>query len=219
MTKLKRVLQNKWTAYFLIAIGIIGIGLSIHLYLNQPKPPKQTSVKSVSVNAAPSSVKLTPKVIANYTVPASNPRYIAIPAIGIGNTPILKLGLLSSGAMETPDNIYETGWYDRSALPGAKGAMFIYGHVSSWTADGIFFNLKKLKAGNNVTITRGDNTTLTYRVVSIKIYLYDKVDMNKVLAPIDPDKPGLNIMTCTGKIITGTSEFNERLVVFTELVR
>ena len=29
---------------------------------------------------------------------------------------------------------------------------------------------------------------------------------------------GLNLMTCTGEAIAGTSEFNERLVVFTSLV-
>jgi sortase A len=96
--------------------------------------------------------------------------------------------------------------------------MFIYGHVSSWTNDGVFYNLKKLKAGDTITITRGDNTTYNYQVVSVKIYPYNNVDMEQVLAPIDASKPGLNLMTCTGQVIKGTSEFNERLVVFTSLV-
>ena len=96
--------------------------------------------------------------------------------------------------------------------------MFIYGHVSSWTADGAFYNLKKLHSGNTVTIIRGDNRAYMYRVVSSKIYPYDNVDMNQVLAPINAKVPGLNLMTCTGQVIQGTSEFNERLVVFTELV-
>lgn len=130
---------------------------------------------------------------------------------------MLKLGLTSGGAIAVPDNIYDAGWYDKSSLPGQKGAMFIYGHVSSWTADGIFHDLKKLKAGDSVVITRGDNKKFTYRVISTKTYPYNKVDMNQVLSPIDGNETGLNLMTCTGQIIKGTSEFNERLVVFTSL--
>ncbi|MDB5165995.1 MAG: hypothetical protein JWM37_67 [Candidatus Saccharibacteria bacterium] len=218
MKKLKKIVKSKPMAYFLIAIGIIGISISVHLYLHQPRPPKQTSETSVNLNAAPSSEKLSHTAIANYSVPANKPRYIAIPALNISNTPVLKLGLGSSGAIATPDNIYETGWYSGSALPGDKGAMFIYGHVSSWKADGIFFNLKKLVPGDKIVITKGDASTLTYQVVSAKIYPYNRVDMKQVLAPINPQVPGLNLMTCTGQIIKDTSEFNERLVVFTSLV-
>jgi hypothetical protein len=42
--------------------------------------------------------------------------------------------------------------------------------------------------------------------------------MQQVLSSVNPDQPGLNLMTCTGQVIKGTSQFNERLVVFTTLV-
>jgi LPXTG-site transpeptidase (sortase) family protein len=125
---------------------------------------------------------------------------------------------MKSGQIAVPDNIYDTGWYDGSSKPGQPGAMFIYGHVSSWTADGVFYNLKKLKTGDQIIVTRGDNTTFTYQVSLTKIYPYNNVDMNTVLAPVNPAKPGLNLMSCTGQVIKGTSEFNERLVVFTSLI-
>jgi LPXTG-site transpeptidase (sortase) family protein len=217
--RLKKLVRKN-LPYILIIIGVIGIGLSVALYRSEPKPPKAppSDTKSVNVVAAPSSKKLAPKAIAAYTVPATDPKYIAIPSIGISNTPIVRLGLLKSGAIATPDNIFETGWYDGSSLPGQAGAMFIYGHVSSWTADGIFYNLKKLVAGDQITITRGDNKTYTYDVVSKQIYPSNNVNMNQVLAPVDGNMPGLNLMTCTGQVIKGTSEFNERLVVFTKLI-
>jgi sortase (surface protein transpeptidase) len=103
-----------------------------------------------------------------------------------------------------PDNIYETGWYDGSSKPGQAGAMFIYGHVSSWTANGIFYSLKKLIPGYQITIIRGDNITYTYQVVSTKIYPYNNVNMSQVLAPINSNKPGLNLMTCTGQVMSVT---------------
>jgi sortase A len=206
-----------------LAIGLILLGvilvivcivLLIHQHNSQPEPPSG----ALTSKSAPSSIKPSKQAVVSYTVQPTNPKYIAIPAIGISNTRVLNLGLTSSGAIAVPDNIYDTGWYDGSSKPGQAGAMFIYGHVSSWTADGVFYNLKKLKSGGTITITRGDNKTYTYQVVSTKVYPYNDVNMSQVLAPVNSNKPGLNLMTCTGQVIKGTSEFNERLVVFTSLV-
>jgi LPXTG-site transpeptidase (sortase) family protein len=202
----------------MLVVGVILAAIAAALYVYdrqaEPKPPPD----ALTSRSAPSSAEPSPQAIANYTVPSLHPKYIAIPSIDVGNSRVRELGLTSGGAIATPDNIYDAGWYDRSSLPGQKGAEFIYGHVSSWTAHGIFYDLKKLKAGDNVVVTRGDNKKFTYRVVSTKIYPYKKVDMNQVLRPVSAGEPGLNIMTCTGRIIKGTSEFSERLVVFTKLV-
>lgn len=203
----------------LVIIGLTGLIVAAVLYIGQPMPPKLTGkVKSVDVVSAPSSSKLSPKTVASFSVPPTDPKYISIPAIGISKVPVLKLGLLSGRAIATPDNINEAGWYDGSSQPGQIGAMFIYGHVSSWTADGVFYNLKKLLPLDTVIITRGDNTRYVYSVVASRVYPYNAVDMNQVLSPINARVPGLNLMTCTGQVISGTSEFNERLVVFTRLV-
>jgi sortase (surface protein transpeptidase) len=197
-----------------IILGFIAVALFIDHYNQKvPQPPPG----ALTSKSAPSSVKPKPQVVAAYSVPPTDPKYIAIPAIGVGNTPILKLGLTTGGAIAVPDNIYETGWYDGSSEPGQSGAMFIYGHVSSWTANGIFYNLKKLQPKDDVIITRGNNTTYTYKVVKSVVYPYNAVPMNSVLAPVN-SSPGLNLMTCTGQVMPGTSEFNERLVVYTSLV-
>jgi sortase (surface protein transpeptidase) len=205
----------KHAGLVLILLGLCGLIVSVSLYLKSSQPPRVTSVK---VNVTPSSVKLTPKILANYTVAPHDPKFISIPGINLSDVPVVRLGLLPGGAIATPDSIYKAGWYQGSSLPGQSGAMFIYGHVSSWTADGVFYNLKKLSPGNMVTITRGDNKIYSYRVVAIKTYPYNNVDMRSVLSAINPKIPGLNLMTCSGKVITGTSEFSKRLVIFTSLV-
>lgn len=171
-----------------------------------------------SVAQTPSSTKPSSRAIDDYTVPPNLPKYIAIPSISVYKTRIMQLGLMKNNEIAAPDNIYDSGWYNGSAKPGEKGAVFIYGHVSDWKSEGIFYNLKKLKPGDQITITRGDGKTYTYSVVLSKIYEYKKVDMKQVLSPIDPKKPGLNLMTCTGHVIEGTNDFSQRLVVFTSLV-
>lgn len=205
-------------AWSMIALGVLlaigSIILVVRHDATAPKPPPD-ALQSIS---APVSTAPSASAVADYTVPPTAPRYITIPAIGVGRTRVVKLGLKKNDAIDAPGNIYDTGWYDGSAKPGQAGAMFIYGHVSSWTANGVFYNLKDLKPGDRVFITRGDNKKFIYQVVSTKIYDYQHVDMNQVLSSVDSSKPGLNLMTCTGKVIPGTSEFNERLTVFTSLV-
>lgn len=202
--------------WLLIALGIVlamAAVLLFHNPRNNPKPPAGT----VRSSASPSSKQPSPSAIGSYTVPPTDPRYISIQAIKVPKTRVIKLGVTKDNQIAAPSNIYDAGWYASSARPGQQGAMFIYGHISSWTAKGAFYNLKNLKPGDSITVTRGDNKTYTYRVVSSKTYPYKSVNMREALSPVTAGKPGLNLMTCAGHIIKGTSEFDHRLVVFTTL--
>ena len=165
----------------------------------------------------PSSHKPTKDELDNYKVAADSPRFVYIPSIKVPQTRIIHLGLDKTGQIAVPDNVNDTGWYTGSSKPGQPGAMFIFGHISSWQAKGVFYDLDKLKPNDTVTVERGDGKKYTYKVIRTKIYPAAKVNMNEVLAPADSNKTGLNLMTCTGKVIKGTSEFSERLVVFTSL--
>lgn len=177
-----------------------------------------TTRPPVTDQARPSSVKPSAKAVASYTVASDRPKYIDIPAIKVPTTRIMQLGVAKNNQIAAPRNVYDAGWYDRSAKPGQSGAMFIYGHVSSWQAKGVFYNLKKLKSGDQMTVTNGTNHVFVYKVIRTKTYPYNAVNMNEVLSPVG-SRPGLNLMTCSGRLIKGTSEFSERLVVFTSLVK
>jgi LPXTG-site transpeptidase (sortase) family protein len=216
---MRQRISTKWLAYFLIVIGTLAGAYAVFLVFQQHYHAN-TALRTPGTNqSAPSSVKPKPTAIASYQVAPSLPKYITIPSIGVPETRVIQLGLTKNNQIAVPDNIYDAGWYNQSTEPGQNGAMFIYGHVSSWQANGIFYNLKKLTTGDKIVITRGDGKTYTYQVVSSKVYPYNAVNMNQVLTPIDQSKPGLNLMTCTGQVIAGTSEFNERLVVFTSLAQ
>lgn len=199
-------------AWVLILAGVSGIAWA---FITAQKQPQQPPASASSGQHAPSAKKPTKSAVETYNVAPDLPKFISIPAIHVTKARIIQLGVTKNNQIATPGNIYDAGWYNGSAKPGAPGAMFIFGHVSSWQANGVFFDLKKLKKDDTITVTRGDNKTFTYTVASSKIYPADKVDMKTVLAPVDSSKPGLNLMTCAGQVIKGTSEFNERLVVFT----
>lgn len=104
---------------------------------------------------------------------------------------------------------------ERQAWP--KWRYVIFGHVSGPEVVGAFYNLKKLRPGDEVTITRGDNTAYTYVVRRSQTYEANEVDMNAVLAPVNATVPGLNIMTCDGTYDAKSQTFSKRLVVFMSL--
>jgi len=125
------------------------------------------------------------------------------------------MSLTSNNAIQAPQNVHDAGWFTGSAKPGQPGASVIDGHVANWATKSVFHDLKNVRSGDTITIERGDGTRLQYKVVELKSYPANDVDMQAVMTPITPTKPGLNLITCDGKVVRG-NEFDRRLVVFTE---
>ena len=201
-------------ARILFAISFVAAVLALFLSIHQTP---HAAVTTPGEQGQVSNKRPPASSVAQYHVPADLPKYVEIPAIGLGKTRILSLGVLANGAIATPPNIFDAGWYKDSAKPGQAGAMFIFGHLSSWQSNGAFHDLKKLKTGDKIIITRGDSKTFTYVVSRSESYAVEDVNMDTVLSPVTLNKPGLNLMTCDGKVIKGTSDFTRREVVYASL--
>lgn len=98
--------------------------------------------------------------------------------------------------------------------------MFIDGHSSGSTREGLFGSLDKLVNGDTMQIEKGDGTKLTYRVVHTETVDLDKVDMKKALLPYGNATRGLNLMTCTGSWIDNGDgrTLDKRVLVYTEQI-
>jgi hypothetical protein len=168
-----------------------------------------------SASSALATVKPPPAAVSKYVVAPNLPRYLIIPKLGV-HARVLSVGVTATGAMATPNNVYDTSWYNESAGLGQPGATLIDGHVSSWTSHGVFYGIKSLVAGDTIQAQRGDGTMYSYKVVTSKIYSAGQVDMTAAMTPIVTGQSGLNLITCTGDVIPGTSQFNKRIVVFAE---
>jgi LPXTG-site transpeptidase (sortase) family protein len=181
------------------------------------KKPKQPTSTGQAATTVPSTTKPSNRSFSQYTVAPDLPRYLKIPKLG-AYARVLQVGLTKNRALGTPNNVYDAAWYTGSAKPGQAGATLIDGHVSSWTAHGVFYGLKTLKAGDAIQIVRGDGAVLNYQVVKTQVYSADNVDMQAAVTPVTVGKFGLNLITCTGQVKPGTSEFNERVIVFAQQV-
>ena len=167
-------------------------------------------------NPAPATDQPTADEIAAYTVAPNMPRYLIIPKLGV-KARVMQLGLTKTGALATPSNVFDAGWYNGSAQPGKPGAALIDGHISSWSSHGVFYGLKDLRAGDQMQVVRGDGVVITYQVVKAQTYPDTDTDMTAALTPIAGTN-GLNLISCYGSVKPGSSEFNQRIIVFTKQV-
>jgi LPXTG-site transpeptidase (sortase) family protein len=160
----------------------------------------------------PDETEPDPRTLGSYTVDPSLPRFIRIAKTNT-NARVKRLGVDTHNALLAPNNTHDAGWYENSAKPGEAGAMLIDGHVG-FTKDGIFAHLKDLQKGDEISVERGDGQKFTYRVVGSQAYDADKLDMAKALVSAEPGKPGLNLITCTGKLTSDQTSYTQRLLVF-----
>jgi sortase (surface protein transpeptidase) len=189
---------------------------------SQVQAQKLTKEASTAFNTnkdtnAVSTVKPTASAVSSYTVPATNPKIIKIPKLGVDSR-ILNVGTDKTGALKTPNNVFDTAWYNQSALPGQPGAVLIDGNISSLTSKEVFYGLNKLVPGDTITITTGNDTVYTYQVVQTKTYPANDVDMTAAISPVVSGTPGLNLISFYGQVESGTSEFNQRIIVFTKQI-
>lgn len=143
------------------------------------------------------------------------PALIEIPAIG-ESAEVIEVGLTSDGAMEAPANIYQIGWYAPGTMPGNPGNAVMAGHVDGMTSPGTFYNLKKLKPGDEIHITGTEGQKLTFIVTETASYVPEEAPFEKIFG--DSPEAHLNLITCTGTFNEKTGDYEERLVVYTDLV-
>ena len=143
-------------------------------------------------------VKPTP---GDYQVPADHPRFISVEKIGVKNARIIGVGVRPDGAMGTPYNIYDAGWYVHSGKPGKGGTLLMNGHNGGPTMSGIFKKLPTIQKGDIIEIERGDGARFKYSVVETYIVPLSEADKHMDKAQESPvaGTESLTLITCTGE--------------------
>jgi LPXTG-site transpeptidase (sortase) family protein len=225
-------------ALFLVAAFIISGYFLASYFLTDYQTSKQfqqtISDEGISIEPIPEKER------DSYTVPADYPRYIYIPSINVNKARIIAVGVKKPNVsgqqqMDVPKNINDAGWYNcqinpvvekrcsQPTLPGSGDtdtAAIMAGHTCfSNTRSCVFDNISKLKAGEIITIELGDGSKINYAVKRVDILKLADVDMAKAMRPIEPDKEGLTLITCTGKYkgatdVNGVRTADHRVLVY-----
>ncbi len=154
------------------------------------------------------------EVISNYEVAHDLPRLLIIDKIGV-KARVKRVGVGPAGAMLTPSNINDVGWYDGSVKPGEKGAVVLNGHITGASRPGVFDRLGSLKENDVLKIERGDGKIVNYKVVGFDSVERGKLKLDTLVESKDPSKPGLNIVTASVRFDVRTNKFEPHLILYT----
>lgn len=143
----------------------------------------------------------------------SIPTRVVIPAIAVDST-LMDLGLKKDGTLETPPGAFPAGWFTGAPTPGQLGPAIIVGHVR-YNTPGVFARLSELRHGDVVDVERADGSTARFQVTRVQQFAKSAFPTAKVYGNID--HAGLRLITCGG-LDAATSEFEENVVVFADLV-
>lgn len=142
------------------------------------------------------------------------PLRLRIPSINV-DTLIEHVGITANGEMEVASNSVNVGWFSFGPRPGERGSAVIAGHFDGKNDEaGVFTNLNKLKAGNNLYIEDEKGISKKFTVRGSRIYNPGYAD--DVFSPSDSSSH-LNLVTCDGVWDGAEKSYSKRLVVFTDL--
>lgn len=194
----------------MLFVGLTGLLSFGALYIHKDKLVAASPVTYVA--PAQQQKADTPKLIA---MDKSEPVAINIPAISL-DADVTKVGQQYDGSIQMPSATkYITGWYKNSPPPGEIGPSVIVGHVDNLKGPSVFWNLRKLAAGDLIKISRADGSTATFAVIGIEMFSQNSFPSGRVYG--NTDSAELRLITCGGTFSRSSGQYSDNLVVFARL--
>lgn len=202
--------RNPWSvpvAVLLVLLGVFATGAGLGRTvgpLDRTDASPQRPVAGARTSPPPGSL------------PASRPVRLAVPAIKVA-APVAPVGQARDGSIDVPplDRHHETGWYDRGPTPGEPGRAIIVGHVDSKDGPSVFYDLRKLKPGDRIEVTRDDRRVVMFRVDSVEFFDKSALPADRVYG--DSGAPALRLITCGGQWIGGRTGYADNVIAFASL--
>jgi len=162
----------------------------------------------------PAPVRSTaPKVVPLQTT-HSVPVELRIPALSL-SVSLSSLGLNPDGTVQVPTDVEQPGWFRLGPTPGQIGSAVILGHVDSTKGPAVFFGLRTLVPGDQVTVSLADGVTAEFGVTSVA--MYSKSAFPDQLVYGSHGSGALQLVTCGGIFDDQTGHYLSNIVVYTSL--
>jgi LPXTG-site transpeptidase (sortase) family protein len=177
---------------------------------NIEEEPEETEEENIQNTETPENNVKDENIVST----AVNPHLLEIPSIGVSAL-IEHLGLNSEGNMDMTSSVKNVAWYNLGPQPGEIGGAVIGGHYG-YPGPAVFHNLEKLKKGDIVYVKGSNSETVKFLVRETRIYKADEI-VSEIFFPED-GKAHLNLVTCNGTWVSSLKTYNQRLVVFTDMI-
>jgi LPXTG-site transpeptidase (sortase) family protein len=149
---------------------------------------------------------------ASSTLPVS----LSIPKINV-ETKVQHVGLSKKGTMAVPTNYVDVGWFKHGTIPGQEGTAVLAGHFDNgFGKEGVFKRLAELQTGDEVVVTDQKGKKLTFRVFDTATLPANTSDTAAVFE--SRGRPLLTLITCDGAWNAEKKSYEERKIVYAELI-
>lgn len=195
---------TKWAVWtvlvVLLAVFLIRVATFESNYYNE-KEGSERAVAEQNDDSELDETEPTEAEVAEYTVAPDRPRYLTIEKLGVAKSRVLPMGVNTKGELDTPNNIFDVGWYEGSGKPGQGGTMVIDGHNGGPHVYGVFKNLPNLVEGDIIQVERGDGEVFKYKVVENVTVGLDESSKYMAVAAKSPEhgKESVTLISCTGE--------------------
>ncbi|MBN9012790.1 MAG: class F sortase, partial [Rhizobiales bacterium] len=201
----------QWFQYGRIQVDLSGQVTAGHVGFEYARALGVDSAKVKRGNLPLFSASRFKTFVGDGTVPEASgifaPVKIEIPAIGV-DANIEQVGIVN-GAMGTPQDAWNVGWYPQLSWPGQYSNVVMAGHRDWWgIGPTVFWNLPNLAAGEMIYLVGADGTGATYKITDV--YSVDSTtDAGQVVGDTGSDM--LTLITCDGSF--NGSEYLSRQIV------
>jgi sortase (surface protein transpeptidase) len=142
--------------------------------------------------------------------PVAKPVRLRIPAIGV-DSPVVDIGVDAAGVLVPPPTADQVGWFTGGPAPGDTGPALLAAHVDSRAGPGVFFRLIDLRAGDQISVERADQTSVAFTVVSTSRVPKSAFPTELVYAPLPV--PMLRLITCGGTFDRAAHSYRDNVIV------
>lgn len=130
------------------------------------------------------------------------------------DAPVLPYGVNPrTGQMAVPRNVSDVAWYEYGPSPGEGGSAVLAAHVDLFNqGPGVFFRLRQLEPGDQVTVSYEDGSTQSFVVEARVTYGKDEIPLETVFSR--QGAPVLTLVTCGGGFSESAQSYDSNVVVY-----
>lgn len=195
-----------------VALLVVAVAVWIVQSSGDPSADLVGAAQTTVTTASTTTTVAAPPSTSTTVAPPGEPVGMSIPSIGVDSV-VIPVGLEPNGEMEVPP-ADQAGWYFYGPRPGeADGTSVIAAHVDFGGQRGVFFNLRELQVGAEVSVT--DAAGATHRYVVTERFQVDKDQLPIEDIFVADGPPGLTLITCGGSFDRSARSYQDNIVVRT----
>jgi hypothetical protein len=202
----------------LAVVGVVLVAIAVGAQRSAPAAVDAGPLPAVATALPAPPASPVPAGSVRSDLPTSPPTRIVVPTIGV-DSPVSSVGLNPDRTMEVPAKgpDYDlAAWYRYSVTPGQRGPSVIIGHIDSREeGPSVFFELGRVRPGQQVEVTRADGARLAFDVYAVRTVPKDAFPTDEVYG--GTAGPELRLITCGGSFDAADRNYRDNVVVFARL--